>query len=304
MVNSPKPIDYLTLTFIVIVLSLKFLANEFALGSFGPLSLTAGRSALALLILYGYARYKGEKMPRDWATWKSLTFIGLVAMGPFILIPWSQLTLDSHQTAVGIAIMPLTTMVLAHLMTSDEKITRRKAIGLGIGFAGVVVLVGGIPPEDLATDGPPLLLVFLAAILSSYVFVLLKKLPRLSPLVITIGLFTVPTALLIAAAVIFDPTQQESITWQAVAAAVFLAVVVSALTQVMVVALIKKTGATFPSIKGYLVPIFAVIWGALLLHEDVGWNVWAAIALILGGIWIANVSPNQKLHPRFPHHHH
>ena len=73
---------------------------------------------------------------------------------PFILIAWGEQFIDSGAAAILMALTPLSVPALAHIFTQDEKLTLRKMIGLLIGFAGVVVLIG---PENIMNMGQNLL---------------------------------------------------------------------------------------------------------------------------------------------------
>lgn len=299
---APKSRDYSSLFLIGFIWSLIFLANEIALRSVGPITITTGRVVLAAVLLYGYARFKGEKLPRDWQTWKHFIFIGIGITGAFILPPWAQQTLDSHVAAIIIATGPLVTMVMSRLMTRDEKITRRKTLGLVVGFSGVVVLAGGVPVAQMATDLPAQFMVFMVAVFYGVALIESKKLTHLTPLITAVGGMIVASVIMLAATFAFHPPWTVHPTWQAALAIAYLGIIVSAFGYLISIMLVKRTGATFAANFYYLVPTFAIIWGVYFLKETVNWTALVAVALILTGLGIANFSKTKK--GSAPHIHH
>ena len=93
----------------------------------------------------------GQTLPRNREIWITIAIAAVIGnVVPFILISWGQEQIDSGLAAILMATMPLTTVLLAHIFTSDEKLTIRKALGVGLGLVGLVVLMG---PDKLARLG-------------------------------------------------------------------------------------------------------------------------------------------------------
>ncbi|MEZ5796411.1 MAG: DMT family transporter [Paracoccaceae bacterium] len=119
-----------------------FLFNEIALRGLPALSIAWGRVALAALILGLVLRARGLAVPRR--AWAALAVMGLLNNAvPFTLFLLAQGRIDGALAAIVNATTPLWTVIVAHLFTTDERITTAKALGLCFGFTGVVVMAGG-----------------------------------------------------------------------------------------------------------------------------------------------------------------
>src|SRR5690606_16838887 len=108
-----------------------------------PLTLATLRIGIAAVILVGVARLRGQAWPRGRGLWAKLAFLGIIGNSlPFFLIGWGAQFTTAQLAAVLMATVPLLVVVIAHVMTLDEKLSLPKAAGVLFGFAGVVVLVG------------------------------------------------------------------------------------------------------------------------------------------------------------------
>ena len=128
-----------------------FFCNELALDGLPPLTVVLGRVGLAALVLMAVVHLGGDRLPRDPGTWGLLLVMGLLNNAvPFGLIVWGQGRIDSGLASILNTTTPLFTVLLAHALTSDEKLTRGKVAGVLLGLAGVAVLIG---PAALASVG-------------------------------------------------------------------------------------------------------------------------------------------------------
>ncbi|MCZ6863596.1 MAG: DMT family transporter, partial [Alphaproteobacteria bacterium] len=137
--------------FMLVVLSLlwggAFFFTEVALDGFEPLTLVFGRVSLAAIVLLAYLYATGTRMPIERGVWVGFFVMGgLNNLIPFSLIVWGQTQIDSGLASILNATTPLFTVILAHFLTADEKLTRGRIFGIGLGFLGVATLIG---PEAL-----------------------------------------------------------------------------------------------------------------------------------------------------------
>ena len=261
---------------------------EIALKTFGPFSIAASRIVLAGALLYVIARIKGETFPTDKPTLKILTLMGLAGTAPFILISWAQQSIDSSTAAIVMAAAPFNILILAHFFTPDEKLSLGKVAGMVIGFAGVLLLFGGVPLENLSTTGLGIAAVFVATIFYAIASILVRRLVHVSALITSAGFLVIASFMVFPLSLIFDPPWENEFTLEGMLALIFLGIFSSGLASLLLVHLIKRAGVTFASMTNYIVPLIAVLWGIFLLDEHIPPNTWLAMALILSGVAIAN----------------
>src|SRR5260221_1263925 len=122
-----------------------------ALEALPPLTIVVLRVGLAALMLAAVIRMLGLALPREGAVWRAFFGMGLLNnVVPFCLIVWSQTHIASGLAAILGATTPFATVIVAHLLTADEKLSGRRVAGVLAGLAGVVVMVG---PDALAWLG-------------------------------------------------------------------------------------------------------------------------------------------------------
>ena len=146
-------VDYAWLIALSILFGLSFTLTSIGVRDIPPISLAAGRLLLAFLMLYPLMRLNGQRMPAMGPIWIALLGSGLFGNAlPFALISWGQVTVQAGLTAIFMAVMPLATILLAHVFTDDEKLDRWKVLGVLFGLLGVIVLMGFSALNSLGDD--------------------------------------------------------------------------------------------------------------------------------------------------------
>jgi len=267
--------------------SLSFSAIKIGVEVIPPITLAMLRVALGALVLYVWLKFKGQSLPRDPRVWGMFFLIGLSGSAlPFSLINWGEQHIASGLAAILVATMPLAALVLGRLF-SDEVFSVRRLLGVLVGVAGVVVLIG---PEALLTLGDEVLrqlAVAFAAVLYAVSAILIRKLPGSKPLQYGTGALMASALILFPASLLFEQPWTIDFTPQSVAAVVYLGVFPTALAMLLLVVVIASQGVTFLSLNNYLIPLLGVLWGALFLGEVVTPQVIAALVLIFCGIAVA-----------------
>ena len=263
---------------------------KIAVASIPPLTLAAGRVALAAAVFYAFIRFRGMRLPvqgRNWTLYFAVAFFGNGL--PFTLIGWGEEHIASGLAAILMAVMPLATLLLAHVFVKDEPMTMGKLIGIVVGFAGVVVLVG---PEALKGLGSDVLrqgAVAGGALCYAVATITARLLPESPPTVRAAAVLVwsavqmVPTALILDAPWLLQPSPGG------LASVFYLGLFPTALATIIYFHLISARGASFIAFNNYLVPVFGVMWGTAFLGERVLMQELGALALILGGIAISGV---------------
>jgi drug/metabolite transporter (DMT)-like permease len=292
--NSIRPV--LLLILLASIWSSSFTAIKIGVETLPPITLSAARIVLGALVLYGYARFKGMRMPTDRKTWWLAFWMGFLGNGlPFALIGWGEQTIDSGLAAILMAVMPLATLLLLHFFSTDEKLTPMKLFGMLVGFFGVIVLVGPEALKGLGGDVLRQIAVASAALSYACATTVAKNMPRLHPVVsgtavlIMAGLQMTLLSLLIDQPWLLMPSQSSNL------AMVYLGLFPTALAILIYFNLMQERGATFVALNNYMIPGLGVLWGALFLSEHVSLQEIFALVLILAGIAIASIKKKQAV---------
>ena len=286
VIRPPTALDVARLLLVSALWGTSFLCISIALADFSPLAIAAWRVMLATIAVLIICTLRKVKLPGDRVTWLLFSGIGLMNSAlPFTLIGWGQQSVDSATTAILIATTPFTTLLMSHWMTGDDKITRYKFLGLLLGFAGVLILLG----HDAAVNPGSTLgmvVILFAACCYSLSSLLIRKLSHLPTFAIVGGSLISSCFVLIPALIWLHPPWQQSASNSAWIAVLFLAAGPTAAAYLLRAEIVKLNGAVFMSNAGFLIPLFAVLWAWLLLDEWPAPATWAAMVLILIGIGV------------------
>ena len=267
-----------------------FQSIKIALDDFGPMTIAAGRLLLASIVLLSVFYLQGHRLP---ARLKDLGLLALIALFncvlPFYLIPWGEQSVDSGRAAIFMATGPLIALLVGHFTTRDERLNGFKAVGFVMGFVGVVLVIGWHSFNSGLGHIVPQLALILAA--TSYVIsgALVKYVSHISSmtlatLVMLFGcLLTMPAALITENPMAAIQASQTS----SLMALVYLGLMPTGLAFLLRFYIINRHGFTFMAQVGYLVPLFSVLFAALLLNEAITSTMLIGLALILSGIFIS-----------------
>jgi drug/metabolite transporter (DMT)-like permease len=265
-----------------------FLFIKLGVATVPPATLVAGRLALGAIILYAALRWRGLRLPRLGRAWWPFTVLAVVGNGaPFFLISWGQQTIDSALAGILMAIMPLTTLLLAHFYVAGDRITAWRIAGFAIGFGGIVVLMGPSALAGLDADLIAELAVLAGAVCYAANSVLARRLISADFLVASTGVLVAGTVLMLPLALWFDHPWTLAPSAESVAAIVWLGIGPTALATILYFQLIAIAGPTFMSLVNYLSPVIALAAGVLMLGEQPGPRAFAGLALILFGIAVS-----------------
>lgn len=256
-----------------------FLFMRIAAKDFGAFALVEMRLALGALILLPFLlRVKDSIKPSHWLRFLGIGIINSAA--PFVLFAWAAQRAPAGVVAISNATVVMFTSIVAWSLFG-EKITKRGALGLLLGFIGVAVLASG------KTSGASVLPAALAGVLASISYgfggnFTRRYLHDLPPSAVAAG--TVMCAALVVAPLAF-------VTWPSVSppalswlSAVMLGVLCTGLAYFLYYRLLYRIGAPRTSTVTYLVPLFGVIWAWVFLSEPLTLSMAVAGALILGGV--------------------
>jgi len=298
MSRQPIPlIAYVLLFALAAIWGASFLLIKVAVVTIPPMTLVAARLVIAAAGMLVYLWATGRRLPSDGAIWRD--FVVLAVAGnilPFALISWGEVVIDSGLAAILMAVMPLSSLVLAHVFTRDERLSPAKLAGVLVGFVGIVVLVGPGVLAGLGLEVLAQIAVAGAAVCYaiSNVYTRVRGVVALPAAVTSSGVLLCAAILSIPLSLIVDRPWDIVPTTESLFALLILALVCTSLAYLILFHLIKTTGATFVAFINYLVPVFGVAWGALLLRETVQAGALAGLTLILAGIAISRLGALQN----------
>jgi len=253
-----------------------FFFAGYAVREIGLLTLTALRVAIAAAALWIWLFATGYRVPLDARLWGAFAVMGLLNNAiPFSLIFWGQTEIASGLASILNATTPLFTVVLAHALTADEKMTPGKIGGVLFGLFGVAVIMG---PDAIAGLGAAFLAQ--AAILGaalSYAFagIFGRRFKERPPAVTACGQVTMSSLMMAPVAFLvenpFAGAMPGPMIWAAIVA---LGTVSTAFAYILYFHILKVAGATNVLVVTFLVPVSAIILGVLFLGEMllVIWN--------------------------------
>lgn len=287
-------IDIALLLVLAVLWSSSFALIKVAVDTVPPATVAAGRLALAALLLAAIMRVRDLRYPDCPWIWMKFALVGLFGNAlPFALIGWGEVTIDSGLAAILMAVMPLTTLLLAHMFTSDEKMTATRIVGVGLGLVGVLILIGPATLEGLGDQAMRQTAVAAGAVCYAISTVVAKKLPPMPHSVSASGTMIAAAAWAIPASVLVDWPLAEVPSFESAISVVLLGLFPTAFAVLIFFALLQRTGATFIALNNYLVPSLGVVWGILFLGEDPSLRAFLALCVILAGIAVTRIGMRQ-----------
>ncbi|WP_299437170.1 DMT family transporter [uncultured Rhodospira sp.] len=284
---------FLALVFVSMLWGSSFLIIKIVAGTFDPLTIAAGRLAVAAVCMMAVAAAVGAQLPRDLGTWLWLLVLAAVGqMAPFFLLGMSGHLTSSVNMATMMAASPLCTLFLGMLFPSlREPRGLRTWLGILVGLGGVL-LVLGVPASDGAgwTDWAGKGLAGLAAAGYALGALISRRLAGRVGLTATVAMtLTISAGVL---GVVWGITEAPGMLGSGppeagpLAALVLLGATNTALAYVVYYWLVRHEGATFAALHNYLVPAFGVVLGALVLGEVMAPTSLIGLAVILAGVAI------------------
>ena len=259
-----------------------FMFIEIALDDFAPTTLMAGRVVVASVVLVGLMAARGTVGRLRRAGWRAFSLGVINSALPFTLIAWGQEHIDSGVAAIANATVPIWVALLAIWLAHSERATGVRVVGIVLGLVGVAVLTGAQPDVDAwAIVGT--LAVVVASILYAIASLLLQRqTERLDTITLTTATMLGATAVLLPFGLAQAPSDPPG--WESVAAVVALGVAGTGVGLLIFMKIIGDYGSFRAGLVTYLLPVTALLYGSLLLDEQItGWMV-AGLALILLGV--------------------
>ena len=253
-----------------------------------PLTYVWLRLTIAAAAMWLFLRFNGQALGLPRAAWGSILLLALLNNAlPFTLFGWGQTHIASGLASILNATTPIWGVVVAHLLTSDERMTPRKIAGVLLGFAGVATMIGPTLLASVGNDALAQLACVVASLSYALAAVWARRFRRqgLSPLSVTTGQLSAGALMMLPFAMIVDqPWTQPFPPLSAVASIVALALVCTAFGYVLYFRLIDSSGATNALLVTLLVPPTAILLGGLFLGESLAPQDFLGLGLIAIGL--------------------
>jgi drug/metabolite transporter (DMT)-like permease len=285
--------DWAMLAALVALWGSNFMFIKLGVAEVPPATLVATRLVIGAVILVAVVRAMGYTFPpvgRAWMPYVVLAIVGNCM--PFWFITWGQTSIDSALAGILMAIMPLTTLLLAHFFVTGERMTPTRVLGFLLGFVGIVVLMGpaalaglgGAPIEVLAQ-----LSVLAGALCYAANGVIIRVTLRGDVMVASAAIIAIAAVVSVPVALAVDQPWRLDPGLSAVTILFWIGVGPTAIATLVHLKLIASAGPTFMSLINYCIPVVALLIGVALLGEEPGANAYSGLALILAGIALSQL---------------
>ena len=291
--RQPKLLDYLLLILLALIWASAFFNIKIATYSFGPITIAFLRvffGAIPVLLLCYYKKIKIEAFSKDWYWFAIIGFINLVA--PFFLIAYGVQSVQSNLAAILMSTTPLSSTVLGHFYTKNEKFNLIKTMGILIGFSGILYLFSD---NILINENN-----FFSAILillgsTCYVIggVLTLKISKKKNENVTGSILVWAVLILIPIVSIIEQPWNVSPRLDSSISVIYLGLVSTGIAWLLRFRILVNNGLIFQSQVSYLIPIFGTILSYIFLKELITFKVLISLIAVSVGIYFVRKADNK-----------
>ena len=292
--RQAKITDYLLLILLALIWASAFFNIKIATYSYGPVTIAFLRvffGAIPVLLLCYYKNIKIEAFSKDWHWFAMIGFINLVA--PFYLIAYGVQSVQSNLAAILMSTTPLSSTVLGHFYTTNEKFNFIKTFGILIGFSGILYLFS----DNLLIDENNFLSALLILLGSTcYVIggVLTLKISKKKNENVTGSILIWATIILIPIVSFIEQPWNLTPRLDSTISVIYLGLVSTGIAWLLRFRILVKNGLIFQSQVSYLIPIFGTILSYLFLKELITTKVLISLIAVSVGIYFVRKADYKK----------
>ncbi len=291
--KQPTLFDYLLLIFLALIWASAFFNIKIATYSFGPITIAFLRvffGAIPVLLLCYYKKIKVEAFSKDWHWFAMIGFINLVA--PFYLIAYGVQSVQSNLAAILMSTTPLSSTVLGHFYTKNEKFNFVKTIGILIGFSGILYLFS----DNILINENNILSALLILLGSTcYVIggVLTLKISKKKNENVTGSILIWAVIILIPIVSFAEQPWNINPRLDSTISVMYLGLVSTGIAWLLRFKILVKNGLIFQSQVSYLIPIFGTILSYIFLKELITFKVLISLIAVSIGIYFVRRADNK-----------
>jgi len=293
--RESKSLDYFLLTILALIWASAFFNIKIATYSYGPLTIAFLRiffGAIPVVLLCFFKRIKIEAFSKDWYWFATIGIINLVI--PFFLIAYGVQKVQSNLAAILMASTPLTAAGLAHFFTKNEKINLIKSIGVLVGFSGIVFLFS----DNILINEDNILSAFLILFGSCFYVVgglLTLKISDKKNENVTASILIWGTLVLMPISLFFEKPWNLTPRLDSTLSLIYLGIFSTGIAWLLRFYILKHNGLVFQAQVAYLIPIFGVILGFLILNEAITSKVIFSLIAVIIGIYLVKKGSKNKI---------
>lgn len=280
--------DWALLLILSVLWGGSFFFSKLALTELPTFVVVLARVAIAAFALFIYLRATGQAIPAAPRTWAAFFGMGLLNnLIPFSLIFWGQTQIASGLASILNATTPIFSIIVAHVLTQDERMTPNKIIGIALGFLGVALLMAGNAFSSQTLPLPALLACLAAALSYGFagVFGRRFRLMGIRPATGAFGQTTATTVMMIPIVLLVDAPWHLTMPGNTAITALFgLGLLSTALAYIIFFHILAVGGAINSSLVTLLIPVSAILLGRLFLGETLALHQFAGMILISIGL--------------------
>lgn len=278
--------DWLLLIALSVIWGGSFFFAKIAVQELPPFTVVLGRVGIGAIALNLFLLVTGEALPRNWRLWRDFAIMGVLNnLIPFSLIFWGQQHIASGLASILNATTPLFTLILAQILTADDRITPLRLGGIVLGFLGVGVMIGADALAGFSLNLGSELAILGAALSYGFAGIFGRRFRGMAPLLPATGQVTCSALILVPVVGLIDRpwtlAMPGAVTWTAILA---LALICTALAYAIFFRILRSAGPTNLSLVTFLIPVSALLLGILILGEDLAMRHFAGMALIFAGL--------------------
>tara|TARA_A100001388_G_scaffold183145_1_gene137297 strand:+ start:224 stop:1123 length:900 start_codon:yes stop_codon:yes gene_type:complete len=292
--KQPSLFDYLLLIFLALIWASAFFNIKIATYSFGPITIAFLRvffGAIPVLLLCYYKKIKVEAFSKDWHWFAMIGFINLVA--PFYLIAYGVQSVQSNLAAILMSTTPLSSTVLGHFYTKNEKFNFVKTIGILIGFSGILYLFS----DNILINENNILSALLILLGSTcYVIggVLTLRISKKKNENVTGSILIWAVIILIPIVSFAEQPWNINPRLDSTISVMYLGLVSTGIAWLLRFKILVKNGLIFQSQVSYLIPIFGTILSYIFLKELITFKVLISLIAVSAGIYFVRKADNNS----------
>jgi len=293
--RESRSLDYFLLTILSLIWASAFFNIKIATYSYGPLTIAFLRiffGAIPVVLLCYIKKIKIEAFSKDWYWFATIGIINLVI--PFFLIAYGVQKVQSNLAAILMASTPLTAAGLAHFFTKNEKINLIKSTGVLIGFSGIIFLFS----DNILINENNIFSAFLILFGSCFYVIgglLTLKISNKKNENVTASILIWGTIVLMPISLFLEQPWNLSPRLDSTLSLIYLGIFSTGIAWLLRFYILKHNGLVFQAQVAYLIPIFGVILGFLILNEAITSKVIISLIAVIIGIYIVKKGSKIKL---------
>ncbi|WP_075522821.1 DMT family transporter [Candidatus Pelagibacter communis] len=293
--KQPKLFDYILLSILALIWASAFFNIKIATYSYGPVTIAFLRvffGSLPVLLICYYKKIKIEAFTKDWHWFAMIGFINLVA--PFFLIAYGIKSVQSNLAAILMSTTTLSSTVLGHFYTKNEKFNLIRTIGVLIGFSGIIYLFS----DNILIDENNFfsaILILLGA--TCYVIggVLTLKISKKKNENVTGSILIWASIILIPLVILIEPPLHYTPRLDSTISVIYLGLVSTGIAWLLRFRILVNNGLIFQSQVSYLIPIFGIILSYIFLKELITAKIIVSLIAVIIGIYFVRKANYKKI---------